>query len=235
MPTIFELPGITTQQMYDTILMRYGNRQGNTALQAQIIIEAELMREEMMILPGLTESSVRSVGAVNVGPQIQFPVNDPLFLDLGLQYPIRFADPDMVGATVVINFNRTTGAIVHRPLAYLTPEELNELRSDADAFNTYAEIPTHFYLEGGATQLTVWPAPTGLWSANFFIHDGFLRLYDFGTPLLMAALGVRMGRYIKDEVELNAFRADYAIEFKRYQDRMIETEQAFKYGNRGAN
>ena len=234
MPTIFELPGITSQQMYDTILMRYGNRQGNAALQAQIIIEDQLMREEMMILPGLTESSIRVI-QVDVGPQIQFPVNDQQILDQGAGYPIRFADPDLRGSTAVIIFDRTNGVQVYRRMEYLPPDELEELRADADNYNTTAEIPTHFYLTWGAATLTFWPACTGLWSANLAIHDGQLRLNDFGTPLLMAALGVRMGRYIKDEVELNAFRADYAIEYKRYQDRMIETEQAFKYGNRGAN
>lgn len=227
---------ITTQQMYDTVLMRYGNRQGNTALQAQCVIELDLLKDELFNIVGLPSSSIRLVD-VAVGPQIQFPMSDALFADQGLQFPIRFAGPDHYGSTVTLIYNNTTGELMWKPLELLTLEERNELLTEANYPNLAADMPTHYYVEYDATVVTLWPSINSgnSYSARFAIHDGLLLAQQLPTELLLSGLGVRMGRYIKDADELNAFRAEYARALDTWHKRLVEIEQDFKYGNRGAN
>lgn len=227
---------VTTQQIYDTVLMRYGNRQGNTALQAQCVIELDLLKEELFNIIGLPESSIRLVD-VAVGPQVQFPMSDALFADQGLTYPIRFAGPDHYGSTVTLIFNHTTGEFMWKPLEFLSLEERNELLTEANFPNLNADEPTHYYVEGNATMVTLWPGINAgnSYSARFAIHDGLILASLLPTELLLSGLGVRMGRYIKDAEELNAFRADYARALDAWHKRFVEVEQDFKYGNRGAN
>lgn len=238
---------ITKAQIINTVLMRYGNRQGNTALQAQALIEWELMFQELWALPKLPNFLKDSYTSAFI-----YNFDDPAFdsvfqTDAKTRGFIRFVDPDNFPPPfwVQLKWENSTFSLAYRKLAYMSSEEYTEKLIEADGAFVRGPL-THYHISTGVTpsggevfvsqKVVFWPnaADTAYVYCNGYSNQESFWIVE-APQLLIAALGIRMGTYTKDREEQAAFQNEYLRHLRSIYDRDISVEQDSKYGSRGVN
>lgn len=243
---------ITKVQVIDTVLMRYGNRQGNAALQTQALIEWDLLFDELYEMPKLPNFLKDAYDAA-----ITYNYDHP---DTGTfpsvittidakQYGFdRFVDQDNNPPPfrVLSIYNGSSMAPAYKKLLPLSAEEYTEKLVEENGVPTRGPL-THYFIESGTTAVSAghltlsqkvrfWPVaemPEEIWLNGYRVDQD---LWRANCPqLIISGLGMRMGPYVKDAEELARFQQDFYRQLDSIYKRDVSIEQDSKYGNRGEN
>lgn len=237
---------ITKAQVIDTVLMRYGNRQGNTALQTQALIEWDLLFDElydMPRLPSFLKDSFIATFVYTYPSQILTYANNPSTHRFD-----RFVEADNVPPPFVVlsTSDGVTTTPVYKKLRPLSADEYLEKLEEENGVPLRGDL-THYYVETGVQGLDTGEIYRGqivhFWPASELTETIYMNGYSLSKDawlssapqLIISGLGMRMGPYVKDAEELGRFQQDFYRQLQMIFNRDVAMEQDAKYGNRGDN
>lgn len=244
---------LTPQQIIDTVLMRLGNRQGNTALAAQALLELDLLKQEIFQWPVLP-AALKIVSYEQPLFIKLFNSGDPMYFTGGETYDtvgyvmmrLAAAKGDIHGVKLVT----VDGDYVNEPLTPISEDDWDVLRQEDSEANSTGRpkyylhrVTTAYVLDpgdnviyyGNVPHVQIYP-----YTADAAYQIGFSGYYNYWTAmytgaqnLIIAGLGKRMAPYVRDANMLNLFTAEYEREKKALLDRDTAVEEEHKSGMRG--